>query len=277
MTNKYEELDQYLKEFNQFPLLTEEESFELWQKNANGDRAARDKLIMSNMRLVVKIAKEYSGNGVPIQDLCQEGAIGLQLAVEKFDVNLGFQFSTYAAFWIKHQITKCITNDSRTIRIPSNVVAEITRLNKIKKEFTLKNFREPSFEELLEMTQMNADKLKRIISLQQGIVSLDQIVDDETNASLLDLLEDHTTANPIEYSKAKENKEEILKVLDTLDEREKDILIKRFGLDNGIQKSLEQVGELVGLTRERVRQLELNAIAKLRHPSRAKILMESYN
>ena len=265
----------YLQEISQFPLLTPEEETELGHRIKNGDKTAIDKMITSNLRLVVKIARNYMGIGIPLIDLIQEGTLGLQFAAERFDVDLGFKFSTYAAYWIKQQITKTITNDSRAIRIPSNVVNELSQLNKARQKFLTENDREPTFEELADMTNMSAEKLSDVLDVQQGVISLDKVIPDGDNeASLMDFIPDVGRISPEEYSRKAARHDAILKVLDSLEPREKDILIKRFGLDDGTQKSLEQVGELVGLTRERVRQLELSAINKLRNPIRSTMLRE---
>ena len=268
--NSGDSLRQFLQEIQQYPLLTPEEEFSLGKRIKQGDKEAIDQMICSNLRLVVKIARKYIGNGIPLIDLIQEGTMGLQTAAERFDVDLGFKFSTYAGFWIKQQITKAITEDSRPIRIPANVINDMAQLNKLKRDFLIENNREPNFEELQSMTNMDPEKLKDVLEVQQGLISLDQeIPDGETTATLLDFVPDVRTTDPAEQSRLAAKKDAILEVLDSLDDREKDILIKRFGLDDGVQKSLEQVGELVGLTRERVRQLELLALDKLRNPIRA--------
>lgn len=268
--NSGDSLKQFLQEINEYPLLTLEEEISLGKRIKRGDKTAIDKLILSNLRLVVKIARKYIGNGIPLIDLIQEGTIGLQTAAERFDVDLGFRFSTYAGFWIKQQITKAITEDSRPIRIPANVINDMAQLNKLKREFFIENNREPNFEELQSMTNMAPEKLRDVLEVQQGLISLDQeIPDGDATATMLDFVQDTRALDPAEHSHANSKKEAILEVLDSLDDREKDILIKRFGLDDGVQKSLEQVGELVGLTRERVRQLELLALDKLRNPVRA--------
>ena len=268
--NSGDSLRQFLKEINQYPLLTPEEEVLLGKRIKQGDKEAIDKLIVSNLRLVVKIARKYIGNGIPLADLIQEGTMGLQNAAERFDVDLGFRFSTYAGFWIKQQITKAITEDSRPIRIPANVINDMAQLNKAKREFLIENSREPSFEELQAMTNMDPEKLRDVLEVQQGLISLDQEVPDgDANYTMLDFIQDTRAADPAEQSHLNSKRDAILEVLDSLEPREKDILIKRFGLDDGVQKSLEQVGELVGLTRERVRQLELLALDKLRNPVRA--------
>lgn len=268
--NSGDSLRQFLKEINQYPLLTPEEEVLLGKRIKQGDKEAVDKFIVSNLRLVVKIARKYIGNGIPLADLIQEGTMGLQNAAERFDVDLGFRFSTYAGFWIKQQITKAITEDSRPIRIPANVINDMAQLNKAKREFLIENSREPSFEELQAMTNMDPEKLRDVLEVQQGLISLDQEVPDgDANYTMLDFIQDARAADPAEQSHLSSKRDAILEVLDSLEPREKDILIKRFGLDDGVQKSLEQVGELVGLTRERVRQLELLALDKLRNPVRA--------
>ena len=268
-------LKHFLNKINEIPLLTLEEEKELGRRIKNGDRDAINKMIEANLRLVVKLAKNYSGVGIPLIDLIQDGAMGLQFAAERYDVDLGFKFSTYAAYWIKQQITKSITDNSRNIRIPSNVINEMAQLNKSKKEFIEEYGREPTFQELSEMTNMDSDKLLDVLEIQQGTISLDKILpEDDNDNTIMDLIPDNNVQDPVEYSRQEERKEAILDVLNSLDDREKDIIIKRFGLDNGVQKTLDQVGDMVGLTRERVRQIEINAIKKLRNPIRSDVLLE---
>ena len=265
----------FLKKVADIPLLTQEEELELGKRAKNGDKEAIDKLIVSNLRLVVKNARKYLGAGIPAADLIQEGVIGLQFAAERYDWELGFKFSTYATYWIKQQMAKSIIDNSKTIRLPANIINDMAQLNRRKAEFVAMYNREPNFSELSEMTDMPADKLLDVLQAQQGAVSLDSVIDNNDNdASLIDYVTDTHTITPLEYSHERDKKETILKVLDTLDDREKEILIKRFGLDNGVQKSLEQVGDLVGLTRERVRQIEISALTKLRNPTRASVLAE---
>jgi RNA polymerase primary sigma factor len=271
-----ESLTMFLDEINQYPLLTNEEKEKLWPRIKEGDKDAIDTMVLSNMRLVIKIAKEYLESGIPFLDLIQEGSIGLQTAVKRFDASLGYQFSTYAAFWIRQQINKMVMNDSRLVRLPVNVINDMTKLNKLKQEFIDEHHRKPNFDELLEMTNMSAAKLRDVLNVQQGILSLDQLVKptDEDSSTLFELVSDDTIVSPENQNWNLERRDAILSVLDTLTEREKSILMKRFGFDDGIQKSLEQVGDMMGLTRERVRQLEIGALAKLRNPIRAKILSE---
>lgn len=273
--NSGSSLKLYLQEISQFPLLTPEEEIALGHRIKKGDKEAIEKMVVSNLRLVVKIARKYMGIGIPLIDLIQEGTLGLQFAAERFDVDLGFRFSTYAGYWIRQQITKAITDDSRVIHIPANVINELLQLNDAKQKFANENGREPTFEELADMTNMSQEKLRDVLDAQRAPVSLDKVIPDGDNdVSLMDFIPDINRITPEEYSRNSSRHDAILNVLNSLEPREKDILIKRFGLDDGVQKSLEQVGELVGLTRERVRQLELGALNKLRNPIRANALLE---
>ena len=274
--NSGDSLKIFLHQIKDIPLLTQEEEIELGKRiKENKDKEAIDKLITSNLRLVIKVAKKYMGIGIPLIDLIQEGVIGLQIAAEHYDYTLDFKFSTYATYWIRQRISKSIIDNSKTIRLPANVINDMAQLNKRKAEFIEEYGREPNFVELSEMTDMDQDKLLDICQVQQGTVSLDAIIPgDESDSSVADYVSDNNTITPEEYSREASKKEAILDVLSTLDDREKDILVKRFGLDNGIQKSLDQVGEMVGLTRERVRQIEISALTKLRNPVRANILTE---
>lgn len=266
----------FLNQIKNIPLLTPEEELELGKKiKENKDKEAIDKLITSNLRLVIKVAKKYMGLGIPLADLIQEGVIGLQIAAEHYDYTLEFKFSTYATYWIRQRIAKSIVDSSKSIRLPANVINDMAQLNKKKAEFIEEYGREPNFNEIVEMTDIDPDKLLDIFQVQQGTISIDSLIPgDDGDSSISDYVKDTHTITPEEYSKEMSKKEAILGVLDTLDKREKDILVKRFGLDNGIQKSLDQVGDMMGLTRERVRQIEISALTKLRNPARASVLME---
>lgn len=275
--NNNDSLTIFLNEISQYPLLTPEEKEELWPLIQHGDKDAIDKMILSNTRLVVKIAKKYEGNGIPLQDLIQEGVIGLQTAVQRFDPSLGYQFSTYAAFWIKQRITKAIMNGSKMVRLPINVINDITKLNKEKQKFIEQNNRDPNFEELSRMTDLDPNKLKDVLNiLRQGTYSLDQMPKQTDNdiPGLYAITPNKELIAPEDQSFNFERRDAILHVLDTLSEKEKEVIIKRFGFDDGVQKSLDQVGKMMGLTRERARQLEINALKKLRNPARKNILAE---
>lgn len=275
--NNNDSLTIFLNEISQYPLLTPEEKEKLWPLIQQGDKDAIDKMILSNTRLVVKIAKKYEGNGIPLQDLIQEGVIGLQTAVQRFDPSLGYQFSTYAAFWIKQRITKAIMNGSKMVRLPINVINDITKLNKEKQKFIEQNNRDPNFEELSRMTDLDPNKLKDVLNiLRQGTYSLDQMPKqtDSDIPGLYAITPNKELIAPEDQSFNFERRDAILHVLDTLSEKEKEVIIKRFGFDDGVQKSLDQVGKMMGLTRERARQLEINALKKLRNPARKNILAE---
>jgi len=265
----------FFNEISKYPLLSAEEEVELSKRIKNGDQEALHKMVTSNLRLVVKVAKSYVGLGLPMMDLIQEGAIGLQTAAERFDWQQGYRFSTYATWWIREQINKAVLTSGKSVRIPSNVVQKLTQFNKTYKEFVAQNHREPTQQEMLQMSDLDPQRLINAVNAQQGAISLDyKPSDDDNDVPLADSLSDPHIDMPEDYQFKTERKETILEILDTLSPREKDILIKRFGLDDGIQKSLEQVGSMVGLTRERVRQIELNALNKLRNPIRARVLAE---
>ena len=265
----------FFNEISKYPLLTAEEEIELGKRIQDGDQEALHKMVTSNLRLVVKVAKSYVGLGLPMMDLIQEGAIGLQTAAERFDWQQGYRFSTYATWWIREQINKAVITSGKSIRIPSNIVQKLTQFNKTYKEFVAQNHREPTQQEILQMSDLDPQRLLNAVSAQQGAISLDYKQEDyDSDLSLGESLTSAYIDAPEDYQFKMERKETILGILDTLSPREKDILVKRFGIDDGIQKSLEQVGAMVGLTRERVRQIELNALSKLRNPIRARILAE---
>lgn len=275
--NSIDSLTFFLNEISQYPLLTPEEKEELWPLIKSGDKDATDKMILSNLRLVVKIAQKYSESGVPLQDLIQEGTIGLQTAVQRFDPSLGYQFSTYAAFWIKQRITKMIMNSSKMVRLPVNVMNDLAKLNKAKQNFIEQNHRNPNFNELSKMTDLSPDKLRDVLNIvQQGISSLDQMVrpSDEEISNIYSITPNHDVIMPEDQTFNFERRDAILHVLDTLSDKEKEVIIKRFGFDDGVQKSLDQVGKSMGLTRERARQLEITALKKLRNPIRKNTLAE---
>ena len=275
MANTPTEDTLFFNEISKYPLLTAEEEIELGKGIQDGDQEALHKMVTSNLRLVVKVAKSYVGLGLPMMDLIQEGAIGLQTAAERFDWQQGYRFSTYATWWIREQINKAVITSGKSIRVPSNIVQKLTQFNKTYKEFVAQNHREPTQQEILQMSDLDPQRLLNAVSAQQGAISLDyKQEDDDSDLSLGESLTSAYVDAPEDYQFKIERKETILGILDTLSPREKDILIKRFGLDDGIQKSLEQVGAMVGLTRERVRQIELNALSKLRNPIRARILAE---
>jgi RNA polymerase primary sigma factor len=267
----------YLREIGKIPLLSAEEELELAQKVVAGDKKAKDKMAEANMRLVVSIAKRYSGRGLDFLDLIQEGNTGLLRAVEKFDPDKGFKFSTYATWWIRQAITRAIADQARTIRIPVHMVETINKLLRTQRRMTQELNREPTIEELAKELEMEPDKVEYVIKIKQDITSLDAGVgrDGEDEDSVLgDFIEDEDSATPEESATSQLLKEQVQAVLSTLSDREQKIIKMRFGLENGKSHTLEEVGQEFAVTRERIRQIEAKALAKLRKHKDAKKLHE---
>lgn len=267
----------YLREIGKIPLLSAEEELELAQRVVAGDKKAKDKMAEANMRLVVSIAKRYSGRGLDFLDLIQEGNTGLLRAVEKFDPDKGFKFSTYATWWIRQAITRAIADQARTIRIPVHMVETINKLLRTQRRMTQELNREPSIEELAKELEMEPEKVEYVIKIKQDITSLDAGVgrDGEDEDSVLgDFIEDEDSATPEESATSQLLKEQVQAVLSTLSEREQKIIKMRFGLENGKSHTLEEVGQEFAVTRERIRQIEAKALAKLRKHKDAKKLHE---
>lgn len=267
----------YLREIGKIPLLSSEEELELAKKVVAGDKRAKDKMAEANMRLVVSIAKRYSGRGLDFLDLIQEGNTGLLRAVEKFDPDKGFKFSTYATWWIRQAITRAIADQARTIRIPVHMVETINKLLRTQRRMTQELNREPSIEELAKELEMEPEKVEYVIKIKQDITSLDAGVgrDGEDEDSVLaDFIEDEDTVTPEESATNQLLKEQVQSVLSTLSDREQKIIKMRFGLENGKSHTLEEVGQEFAVTRERIRQIEAKALAKLRKHKDAKKLHE---
>ena len=267
----------YLREIGKIPLLNAEEELELAQRVVAGDKRAKDKMAEANMRLVVSIAKRYSGRGLDFLDLIQEGNTGLLRAVEKFDPDKGFKFSTYATWWIRQAITRAIADQARTIRIPVHMVETINKLLRTQRRMTQELNREPTIEELAKELEMEPEKVEYVIKIKQDITSLDAGVgrDGEDEDSVLgDFIEDEDSATPEESAASQLLKEQVQAVLSTLSEREQKIVKMRFGLENGKSHTLEEVGQEFAVTRERIRQIEAKALAKLRKHKDAKKLHE---
>lgn len=267
----------YLREIGKIPLLNAEEELALAKRVVEGDKRAKDKMAEANMRLVVSIAKRYSGRGLDFLDLIQEGNTGLLRAVEKFDPDKGFKFSTYATWWIRQAITRAIADQARTIRIPVHMVETINKLLRTQRRMTQELNREPSIEELAKELDMEPDKVEYVIKIKQDITSLDAGVgrDGEDEDSVLgDFIEDEDSATPEESAANQLLKEQVQAVLSTLSEREQKIVKMRFGLENGKSHTLEEVGQEFAVTRERIRQIEAKALAKLRKHKDAKKLHE---
>jgi RNA polymerase primary sigma factor len=263
----------YLREIGKIPLLSSEEELALAIKVAAGDKRAKDKMAEANMRLVVSIAKRYVGRGLDLLDLIQEGNTGLLRAVEKFDHEKGFKFSTYATWWIRQAITRAIADQARTIRIPVHMVETINKLLRTQRRLTQELNREPSNEEIAAAMDIEVDKVEHIMKIKQDISSLDaSIRDDEEESVLSDFIEDEDTISPEESATNQLLKEQVKGMLGALTEREQKILKLRFGLEDGKQHTLEEVGQEFSVTRERIRQIEAKALAKLRKHKDAKKL-----
>lgn len=265
----------YLREIGKIPLLNAEEELALAQKVVAGDKRAKDKMAEANMRLVVSIAKRYSGRGLDFLDLIQEGNTGLLRAVEKFDPDKGFKFSTYATWWIRQAITRAIADQARTIRIPVHMVETINKLLRTQRRMTQELNREPSIEELAKELEMEPEKVEYVMKIKQDITSLDAGVGrdgEEEDSVLADFIEDEDSASPEDSAASQLLKEQVQSILSTLSEREQKIIKMRFGLENGKSHTLEEVGQEFAVTRERIRQIEAKALAKLRKHKDAKKL-----
>ena len=266
----------YLKEISKIPLLTFEEEKALAIRIANGDEEAVEEMVLHNLRLVVMVAKKYKGCGLPLLDLIQEGNTGLIEGAKKFDLSKGYRFSTYATWWIRQKIGRALSNQSRNIRIPAHI-AELT--SKIKRAYgplTQQLGRTPTEEEVAEYIGSDVDKVRVALDMSQATASLDVPVGEDDDATIGDLQPDNNAVNPYHNLVAEANKEIINSVFDTLGEREANILKLRFGIDTDHPHTLAEVGEIIGVTRERVRQLEVKALIKLRNPIRKKILQEAF-
>ena len=264
----------YLKEIGKISLLTLEEEQELSRRVAEGDEHAKNVLAESNLRLVVSIAKRYVGRGLLFLDLIQEGNIGLMKAVEKFDYDKGYKFSTYATWWIRQAITRALADQARTIRVPVHMVETINKMARIERQMTLELNREPTDQELSKKMGLSVEKIAEIRKISQDPVSLETPVGEEDDSHLGDFLADERTMSPEDFATYEILKDELREVLDTLTVREKEVLELRFGLFDGSSHTLEEVGKQFKVTRERIRQIEAKALRKLRHPSRAKKLKD---
>ena len=264
----------YLKEIGKVPLLSADEEIELARRMEEGDEAAKKKLAEANLRLVVSIAKRYVGRGMLFLDLIQEGNLGLIKAVEKFDYNKGYKFSTYATWWIRQAITRAIADQARTIRIPVHMVETINKLIRISRQLIQELGREPTAEELAQEMLMPVDKVREIMKIAQEPVSLETPIGEEEDSHLGDFIPDDDIPAPADAAAYTLLQEQLKDVLDTLTDREKKVLRLRFGLDDGRARTLEEVGREFKVTRERIRQIEAKALRKLRHPSRSKKLKD---
>ena len=264
----------YLKEICRVPLLTADEEVSLALKIEQGDQEAKQRLAEANLRLVVSIAKRYVGRGMQFLDLIQEGNMGLMKAVEKFDYRKGFKFSTYATWWIRQAITRAIADQARTIRIPVHMVETINKLIRIQRQLLQELGKEPTPEQIAEKMEMPTEKVREILKIAQEPVSLETPIGEEDDSHLGDFIEDQEATSPAEHAAYELLKEQLEDVLDTLTDREENVLRLRFGIDDGRTRTLEEVGKVFGVTRERIRQIEAKALRKLRHPSRSKQLKD---
>ena len=264
----------YLKEIGKIPLLTPEQEIEYASRIIEGDEEAKKKLAEANLRLVVSIAKKYVGRGMLFLDLIQEGNLGLIKAVEKFDYRKGYKFSTYATWWIRQAITRALADQARTIRVPVHMVETINKMARIERQMTLELNREPTDQELSKKMGLSVEKIAEIRKISQDPVSLETPIGEEDDSHLGDFLADERTMSPEDFATYEILKDELKQVLDTLTDREKEVLELRFGLFDGSSHTLEEVGKKFKVTRERIRQIEAKALRKLRHPSRAKKLKD---
>ena len=264
----------YLKEIGRVPLLSADDEIELANRIEQGDEEAKRRLAEANLRLVVSIAKRYVGRGMLFLDLIQEGNMGLIKAVEKFDYKKGFKFSTYATWWIRQAITRAIADQARTIRIPVHMVETINKLIRVSRQLLQELGREPSPEEIVAEMELSVEKVREIMKIAQEPVSLETPIGEEDDSHLGDFIEDQEALAPADAATYELLKEQLEDVLDTLTEREENVLRLRFGLDDGRTRTLEEVGKVFGVTRERIRQIEAKALRKLRHPSRDKRLKD---
>lgn len=264
----------YLKEIGRVPLLTAEQEIELAKRIEAGDEEAKRLLAEANLRLVVSIAKRYVGRGMQLLDLIQEGNLGLIKAVEKFDYSKGFKFSTYATWWIRQAITRAIADQARTIRIPVHMVETINKLTRVSRELLQELGRAPQPEEIAAEMDMPVERVREIMKIAQEPVSLETPIGEEEDSHLGDFIEDQDALAPAEAASFTMLREQLSSVLQSLTPREQEVLRLRFGLDDGRTRTLEEVGLVFGVTRERIRQIEAKALRKLRHPSRSKKLKD---
>ena len=265
----------YLKSIGNHPRLNFDQEKELSVKALKGDLDAINELVSCNLLLVVPIAKRYYGCGLPLLDLIQEGNLGLIKAAQKYDGTKGWRFSTYATYWIRQSISRALGDQSRTIRIPANMVELLGKIRKATNELTLKNHRQPSDEEIAKYLNEDLEKVQTILDISQAVSSLDVAVDEDGETSVGDLVADHKAESGYDNLVKKANSQIVRAVLDTLPTREGEIMKMRFGIDQEKAMTLEEVGKVYGITKERIRQIENKAIRKLRHPARARMLREA--
>ena len=264
----------YLKEIGTVPLLSADEEMELAKKKAEGDEQAKERLIEANLRLVVSIAKRYTGRGMSFLDLVQEGNLGLIKGVEKFDYTKGYKLSTYATWWIRQSVTRALADQARTIRVPVHMVETINKMSKMQRKLTLELGYEPSVAELAEALDMSEDKVMEIMQIAREPASLETPIGEEDDSNLGDFVADNNIVTPEGNVESVMLREHIDALLGDLKERERQVIVLRFGLEDGHPRTLEEVGKEFNVTRERIRQIEAKALRKLRHPSRSRKLKD---
>ena len=264
----------YLKEIGTVPLLSADEELRLAKRKAEGDESAKERLIEANLRLVVSIAKRYTGRGMSFLDLVQEGNLGLIKGVEKFDYTKGYKLSTYATWWIRQSVTRALADQARTIRVPVHMVETINKLIRVSRQLLQELGREPTPEEIAAELDMPVERVREILKISQEPVSLETPIGEEEDSHLGDFIQDDNVPVPAEAAAQTLLKEQLDEVLDTLTEREQKVLRLRFGMDDGRARTLEEVGKEFDVTRERIRQIEAKALRKLRHPSRSRKLRD---
>ena len=264
----------YLKEIGTVPLLSADEELRLAKRKAEGDESAKERLIEANLRLVVSIAKRYTGRGMSFLDLVQEGNLGLIKGVEKFDYTKGYKLSTYATWWIRQSVTRALADQARTIRVPVHMVETINKMSKMQRKLTLELGYEPSVTELAEALEMSEDKVMEIMQIAREPASLETPIGEEDDSNLGDFVADSNAVTPEGNVESVMLREHIDALLGDLKERERQVIVLRFGLEDGHPRTLEEVGKEFNVTRERIRQIEAKALRKLRHPSRSKVLKD---
>lgn len=264
----------YLKEMGKYPLMTAAQEVECAKRIEAGDTAAKDGLAEANLRLVVSIAKKYVGRGMSFLDLIQEGNIGLMKAVERFDYRKGYKFSTYATWWIKQAITRAIADQARTIRIPVHMVDTINKVMRAQRELLNELGREPESEEVAQKLEITVERVNEVLKLAQEPVSLETPIGEEEDSHLGDFIQDDHIATPVQAATNTLLREKLIEVMDSLSDREKKVLIMRYGLDDGKERTLEEVGKEFHVTRERIRQIEAKALWKIKHPNKSRKLRD---